>query len=127
MSILEQVAFKFASDEIELTYKKGAMYAYAPGIPFEEVPIELGNKILYPGQFINRLGNGKRSNFEMSDGYFLRYVGKSDNYILFSVNDLESDYYYAFGYVSKNILMILNNGSGRDVRLETLEVFNSYC
>lgn len=53
---MEQFAFKFHSDEIEISYTHGAMYAYAPGIPFDEVDIELGDKILKPGEFISKMG-----------------------------------------------------------------------
>jgi hypothetical protein len=122
---VEQIAFKFDSDEIELFKKSGAMYAYAPGKPFEEIPIELGDKIISPGQFIKRLGEKKRSSFEMSDGYFLRYVGKSGDYILFGVNDFEEDYYYAFGYISKNVLVVAGGGTGYDIRLQTLDVLSN--
>jgi len=62
----------------------------------------------------------------MEQGYYLRYVGKSADYILFSVNDLISDYYYAFGYVNKNTLVITGRGKGKDVRLNTLEVFTDF-
>lgn len=62
----------------------------------------------------------------MEQGYYLRYVGKSGDYILFSVNDLISNYYYAFGYVNKNTLVIICNGKGRDIRLNTIEVFNDF-
>ena len=123
---MEQIAFKFHSDEIEISYIHGAMYAYAPGIPFDAVDIELGDKILKPGEFIHKMGEKARTSFEMEQGYYLRYVGKSGDYILFSVNDLISDYYYAFGYVNKNTLVITGRGKGRDVRLNTLEVFTDF-
>lgn len=48
--MMEQLAFKFSPDKVELFFDQGAMYAYALGVPYEEVPIELGDKILYPGQ-----------------------------------------------------------------------------
>lgn len=126
---MEQISFKFEPDEIELFYQNGAMYAYAPGAPFEEVPVELGDQILFPGQYVKRLGEKKRSRFVLEDGYLLRYVGKaknSKNYtiLLFSVNDTESDYYYAFFYIDRNTLAIIGDGFGRDIRLQTLEVFN---
>lgn len=111
---------------IECFYKNGAMYAYAPGKPFEEVPIELGDKVLYPGQFVQKLGEKKRSKFEMQEGFYLRYVGKAEKLILFSVNDTESDYYYAFAYIDKNTLLIVNNGRAWDIRLNSLEIYDDF-
>ena len=78
----------------------------------------MGDKILKPGQYIKKIGEKKRTSFEMNDEYFFRYVGKSGDYLLFSVNDFKSDYYYAFGYVNKNTLVMCGNGKRKDLRLQ---------
>lgn len=98
------------------------MYAKFQKDEIELAPVRLGNGILRPGEFVKRLGENQRTMFEMQDGYHLRYVGKSSNLILFSVNDEESKYYYAFFWINPNRLFLCSApGQGYDVRLKKLE------
>ncbi|AEH47113.1 hypothetical protein [Parageobacillus thermoglucosidasius] len=109
-------------DGIDIFFQDGAMYAFAPKGSFAEEPIELGDKIICPGQYVSRLGDKDRTSFRMQEGFYLRYCGKAEKLILFSVNDTESDYYYAFGYVDRNTLVIGSHVGCKDIRVQHLEI-----
>lgn len=98
----------------------GAMYAKVSRDKVKAVPVELGDDILYPGEFVKQLGEKKRTSFRMQKGYYLRYCGKYDRAILFSVNDFVSDYYYAFYYIDRNTLLICSDVGAKDIRIEKL-------
>jgi hypothetical protein len=105
-------------------YLKGAMYAkIQPGDKIERTPVKLGDGILKPGEFIQKLGEKKRSNFEMKAGFYLRYVGKVEDYILFNVNDYpDDDYYYAFYYINPTrIAVATSKRSCWDIVIKHLE------
>jgi hypothetical protein len=89
-------------------YFLGAMVAkLEPGDVIDPVPVPLGDGMLHPGEFVARLGEKKRSSFEMEDGYFLRYEGRIGNTLLFGVNDLPADeWYYAFEYIAHTTLIL---------------------
>lgn len=111
---------------MKIYYGNGAMYAKVEdGDEIEKVPVELGDRKLYPGQYINRLGHGKRS-FEMQDGWFLRYEGRVGEILLFYVNAEKTvDFYYAFIYVTpKELLVQRAQNSFYDIRVEHLEVYD---
>ena len=119
--------FDFIKDDEELLFfQKGAMYAKLPKERITNEAVELADKMIYPGQFVYKLGEKKRTSFEMQEGSYLRFVGKTDDLILFSVNDLESDFYYAFAYVDKNTLLICSNSGCRDIRIKKIDIFDSY-
>lgn len=110
-------------------YQFGAMYAEVKeGDQIINIPVELGDKFLSPGEYISRIGEKKRTSFSMQEGYYLRYVGKCENYLLFFTNAIKEDepsnIYYAFAYVDKNTLVIGGAKGCRDIRVEKLEVFN---
>lgn len=111
---------------MKLGFFYGAMYIQLEDEEVDFSPIEIGDKILSPGQYINQLGENKRTSFEMKEGWYLKYIGRVDNYLLFDTNTDEKNnknIYYCFAYVNKNILMLLDKNSGRDIRIDTLEVF----
>jgi hypothetical protein len=101
----------------------GAMYAQLEtGDEIERTPVELGDGVLHPGEFVSRLGERKRSSFEMQEGFFLRYVGKIGKTLLFNVNNYEDDdIFYAFNYLSPSKLLVVGRGKGWDINIEHLE------
>lgn len=111
---------------MKLGFFYGSMYIQLEDEEVDFSPVKLGDKILRPGQFLKKLGDKKRSSFEMKKGWYLKYFGRVDNYLLFDTNTDEKNnknIYYCFVYVNKNILMLLNKNSGRDIRIDKLEVF----
>ncbi|MGC4375908.1 hypothetical protein WD019_03050 [Fictibacillus sp. Mic-4] len=101
-------------------FKYGAMYARViDGI--QPVPVELGDGTLYPGEFVSKLGDKKRTSFEMGKGYYLRYCGMVDSLLLFSVNEFVSDFYYAFHYIDRNTLVVGSHKGVRDIRISRLK------
>lgn len=113
---------------MKIGYYAGAMYAEIEGEEIDSSPIELGDKILNPGKFVNKLGEKKRTSFEMKEGWYLRFVGTVEEYLLFDTNcDSESNkkMYYCFAYIDKNTLLICSQIGCRDVRIEKLEVFDN--
>ncbi|ANB66176.1 hypothetical protein GFC29_3858 (plasmid) [Anoxybacillus sp. B7M1] len=114
--------FDFIRPDIDVFFQDGAMYAFAPKGSFAEEPTKLGDKTIYPGQYVSRLGEKKRSSFWMKEGFYLRYCGKAEKLILFSVNETISDYYYAFGYVDRNTLVIGSRVGCMDIRVQHLDI-----
>lgn len=108
-------------------YLNGAMYAKLEGGDEIDVsPINLGDDVLNPGEFVSKLGEKGRSRFSMQDGFFLRYVGRIGKYVLFGVNQFppERNFYYCFAYVNQNILFMTGRGLGKDIRIESIEKFS---
>lgn len=56
-------------------YQYGAMYANVERDLIRPDPVELGDGVLFPGEFVQRLGEKARSSFEMREGHYLRYLG----------------------------------------------------
>jgi hypothetical protein len=104
-------------------FQKGAMYAELESHDkIEQTPVEIGDGILRPGEFVSRLGEKKRSSFEMKDGFYLRYEGRIGKTILFNVNNYENDgIFYAFNYISPTKLLVVGGGKGCDIDIEHLE------
>ncbi|TDT63408.1 hypothetical protein [Fonticella tunisiensis] len=96
-----------------------------------EKPVELGDKLLVPGDFVKKIGEKERSSFEMQEGYFLKYMGYVESEygkdLLFGTNVISADtrrFYYSFAYIDKNTLLVQGNQTGFwDIRVEKLEVF----
>ena len=122
--MLQMSIFEFIPDDLETFYQNGAMYAKVAEGSFTEESVKLGDKTLSPGQFVSKLGEKKRSSFEMQEGYLLRYAGKAGKLLLFGVNENTSDYYYAFGYVDPYTLVIGGKHGCKDIRLKTLEIIS---
>jgi hypothetical protein len=101
-------------------YTRGAMYAKVSRDKVKVVPVDLGDGILYPGDFVRQIGEKERTSFSMKEGYYLRYCGMFERALLFSVNDFVSDYYYAFYYIDRNTLLICSNAGAKDIRIERL-------
>ncbi|USK31261.1 hypothetical protein LIT32_26745 (plasmid) [Bacillus sp. CMF21] len=114
--------FEFITDKVETFFSHGAMYALVPEELIVKESAELGDKVISPGQFIPQLGEKKRTSFEMQEGHFLRYCGKAEGMLLFSVNEEVSNYYYAFAYVDRNTLLIAGKHGGRDIRINKLDI-----
>lgn len=112
---------------MKIGFYSGAMYVEIEDEKIKKSSIELGDKILLPGQFVNKLGEKERTSFEMQEGWYLRYVGKFEQYILFDTNcDTENKkMYYCFIYIDKKTLLIGNQVGCRDVRIGDLEVFDN--
>lgn len=111
---------------MEVFSQYGAMYAeLSESDVIEVVPVELGDDVLYPGEWVKKLGEKKRSSFSMSDGYYLRYAGMVENTLLFDVNHSTAHpLYYAFHYIDKETLACMSGlGSGWDIRINHLEKF----
>ena len=115
---------------MEYGFARGAMYvrlSKEEETEIEHVPIELGDGILYPGEFVQKLGDKKRSSFEMKPGNYLRYIGRlsKDKLIIFGVNlsDMKGTY-YAFHYISRNCLFVSGDGFGYDIRIHQLKKEN---
>jgi len=115
--------------------KYGAMYADIKEHEIIRESIFLGDKLLNVGQYVHKIGEKKRSSFEMNEGVYLKYEGKgkdvdSSEVLLFSTNhiihDEKKSTYYAFCYIDPNTLLVCNPGnhSAYDIRLETLIVYN---
>lgn len=104
-------------------YSHGAMYAkLEPGDRIETVSVELGDGLLHPGEFVQQLGEKKRSSFSMQDGFYLRYVGCIGKTLLFNVNDRIADgWYYAFEYASPTTLVLGRRGRCWDIEIRHLE------
>jgi hypothetical protein len=116
---------------MEYGFKNGAMYvrlSEEEEKKIENVPIKLGDGILYPGEFVQKLGDKERANFEMKPGNYLRYIGKlsKDKLIIFGVNlsDMRDRTYYAFHYITRNCLFVSGNGFGYDIRVFQLKKEN---
>ncbi|GAW29385.1 hypothetical protein [Carboxydocella sp. ULO1] len=115
---------------MQIYFGRGAMYAKVEeGDQIQRVPIELGDKTLHPGQYVKRLGHKKRSSFEMKDGWYLRYEGRIDEILLFSVNAIGTEgtdnFYYAFVQITPNDLLVQSaQNAFYDVHVEWLEVYD---
>ena len=111
---------------MEYGFKNGAMYvrlSEEEEKKIENVPIKLGDGILYPGEFVQKLGDKERASFEMKPGNYLRYIGRlsKDKLIIFGVNSDMDQTYYAFHYISRNCLFVSGNGFGYDIRIHHLK------
>lgn len=94
-------------DKFTLIYQHGAMYArILDHADIDLVPVVLGDCLLSPGEMISGLGKKKRTSFTLEEGNYLRYCGKINQTLLFSVNDMISIFYYAFHYVDHQTLVI---------------------
>lgn len=112
------------------SYQNGAFYVQLEkGEKIEKVPVELGDKILYPGQYIKKLGTQKRTSFEMQEGYFLKYAGRFEHIILFTTNSDIDDYkegliYYAFICTRKDVILMQTTDTGfKDIVINEVDIF----
>lgn len=106
------------------TVRWGAMYGQLEdGDVKDASPIQLGDRLIKPGDKISRIGKKKRSMFSMQDGFYLVYQGLCDQHLLFTSEPTGCDgkpWYYAFAYIDSTTLII---GSGRgcmDIRVDEL-------
>lgn len=108
----------------------GAMYAeIEEGDRIEEVPVDLGDGTLHPGEWVQKLGETARTSFEMNDGYYLRYAGmgteNGQKVLLFTVNRSDrGKTCYAFNYIDRRILLIGGHKGCRDIIVNRLEKFS---
>lgn len=116
---------------VDFFVAKGANYVICPENLISKKPIELGDKILYPGLMINELGDKERTKFSMQENRYLKYAGMlSDEKILLFApfpytkrNDKFDNCYYSFGYVDRNTLLVFTaKGGARDIRVNTLNL-----
>lgn len=73
-------------------YQFGAMYAkIEEDDQIDTSPVELGDGILHPGEWVGKIGEKVRTSFEMNKGYYLRYVGSgmegNHRVLLFAVKE----------------------------------------
>jgi len=117
-------------------YVGGAMYIELDNEEVIKESVQLGDGILKPGQYVNKLGEKKRSMFEMNDGFYLKYEGYVTTHykskeLLFSTNCTGDEprndrMFYAFTYIDSETLLVINphKGCGYDIRIENLEAFD---
>jgi hypothetical protein len=111
---------------MEVFSQFGAMYAeLSESDVIEKKPVELGDGILFSGEWVKKLGEKKRSSFGMSDGYYLRYAGMVNRTLLFDVNHSTAhSLYYTFHYIDSGYLAVMSGvGCGWDIRIKHLEKF----
>lgn len=114
-------------------FYSGAMYCELEGEEVIKEPIELGDRVLEYGDFIQKLGDKNRSSFEMNEGFYLKYEGYVESEVckelLFTTNvvsgDSDSNKFYVFSYIDSNCLGVFNpgKGSGYEIRLTSIEIF----
>lgn len=68
-------------DGIDVFFQDGAMYAFAPKGSFAEEPVELGDKTIYPGQYVSRLGEKDRTSFLTDMNEVMRFMRLTILYI----------------------------------------------
>lgn len=109
----------------------GAMYVeLEENEIIEKKTVKLGESTISPGQYVSQLGHKRRSSFEMNDGFYLKFEGITDsNILIFSTNvkSFKEDkrrIYYAFFYIDKNTLFIKNELSGRDISIDSVDIFD---
>lgn len=119
---MNQISLFESLDYKRTFYTAGAMYAKVPSDEIMPSPVKLGDGVIKPGEFIRQLGEKKRTMFEMQEGHYLRYVGRTEGLILFSPDDFTAgDIYYAFFYVDEQCLLIGNSKGMKDIRMNKLE------
>ncbi|WP_438498622.1 hypothetical protein [Paenibacillus sp. IHBB 3054] len=65
--------------------KWGAMYGQLEeGDKIQPIMIQLGDRLIIPGDKITRIGRKKRSMFEMQDGFYLVYQGVCEEHLMYS-------------------------------------------
>lgn len=106
---------------MQIGYFNGAMYVKPNDEEIRREPVQLAGTQLFPGEFVKQVGEKKRSRFVMQDGFILRYEGKINNILLFSVNQSKYDYYYAFFYIDETTLLCCNESGCWDVRVSQIE------
>ena len=110
-------------------YFLGASYAkLEPGEELDLTPVPLGDLIIKPGDFVNKLGHKARSMFEMKEGWYLRYLGRVDRKLLFDTNTKSCDpkgWAYAFDYVDRNTLLVGSTKGCSDIKIQTIEIFKN--
>ncbi|PTX48295.1 hypothetical protein C8P63_1463 [Melghirimyces profundicolus] len=107
----------------------GAMYAeIEEGDRIQTIPVNLGDTTLYPGEWVRKLGQKKRTSFEMMDGYYLRFCGMGEEQggkvLLFTVNRSQGKTCYAFNYVDRNTLLVGGRQGCSDIIIHRLEKFS---
>lgn len=118
---------------METAFYSGAMYVRLnkPEKLIKE-PIRLGDGELYPGEYVQKLGEKKRSSFVMLKSWYLRYKGwYEDEYgskvLFFDTNTVDDtspyDWHYGFCYIEQHVLLICAEQSAWDIRINHLEKF----
>lgn len=115
---------------IKLGSFTGAFYIQLEGNEkIDRKPVLLGDRDIKPGEYAQKLGEKETTSFSMKDGWYLRYAGRYENYLLFSTNtndeDEDHNIYYCFIYVDNETLLIPNNKGDRDLRIKTVEILKS--
>jgi|GEM_PF-2053610 len=105
--------------------KWGAMYGILEdGDDLRPEAVQLSDSLIIPGDRITRIGGKNRSSFQMMDGFWLEYVGRMDNALLFKSGPAGTDgkpWYYAFYYVDPEILIIGTGAGCMDIRADRIE------
>lgn len=121
--------------QIQTFYSNGAMYAEANYFKIAKTSVKLGDGILRPRDLVSKLGEKKRSNFEMQDNCYLEYIGRCKDgdgiLLLFKPYPRETlipkriDLYYCFCYIDRNTLLIMGHKGGYDIRIDSLKTFST--
>jgi hypothetical protein len=115
---------------MEMAYFDGAMYVRLTGAEkLDKTPIHLGDGILKDGEYIQKMGEKKRTSFEMQGGWYLRYKGRYNDTLFFDTNTGQEtspyEWHYGFYYIDKNTLLIGGKSGMRDIRINHLEKHES--
>lgn len=91
---------------MEIGFYNSAMYVKLNiNEKLDKAPISLGDGTLRVGEYVRRLGEKKRTMFEMQDGWYLRYKGQFDGVLFFGTNTAHEDspyeWHYGFYYIEK--------------------------
>ncbi|REK60130.1 MAG: hypothetical protein C6W55_00080 [Thermobacillus sp.] len=105
--------------------KWGAMYGMLDdGDEIRPEVVQLGDRLIIPGDRITRIGSKDRSSFHMQGGFWLEYAGRVDNALLFTSGPSGVDgnpWYYAFFYVDPETLLIGGGTGCMDIRADRID------
>jgi len=115
---------------MDFGYQYAAMYVrLSENEKLDKTPVRLGDGILKVGEYVGKLGEKKRTAFEMQDGWYLRYKGQFDEVLFFDTNTAdessEHEWHYGFYYIDRNTLLIGGNRGLRDIRINHLEKYKN--
>ncbi|MEK4187195.1 MULTISPECIES: hypothetical protein [unclassified Paenibacillus] len=110
---------------MQTVMKWGAMYGQLDeGDKINPSMIQLGEYLIIPGDKITKIGNKKRSMFEMLDGYYLVYQGVCDGHLMFTSEPTGCNgdpWYYAFAYIDSTTLIVGGVKGCMDINVDDLQ------
>lgn len=115
---------------MDFGFRDAAMYVrLGENEKLDKAPVRLGDGTLKVGEYVKKLGEKKRTSFEMQYGWYLRYKGRFDRVLFFDTNTAKEtgdhEWHYGFYYIDKNTLLIGGKSGMRDIRINHLEKHES--